>query len=102
MMDKTGRNDPCPCGSGKKYKSCCWKKEQVEKGKAIKFKATQMGSSMGFLSKGFDMMKGITDGFKDRVSKIDPVALENQLKERQKAAEELKNNPTPIPPPEEP
>ena len=22
-MRKTGRNDPCPCGSGKKYKSCC-------------------------------------------------------------------------------
>jgi tetratricopeptide (TPR) repeat protein len=22
-MAKTGRNDPCPCGSGKKYKSCC-------------------------------------------------------------------------------
>lgn len=20
---KTGRNDPCPCGSGKKYKHCC-------------------------------------------------------------------------------
>ena len=20
---KTGRNDPCPCGSGKKYKLCC-------------------------------------------------------------------------------
>jgi tetratricopeptide (TPR) repeat protein len=26
---KTGRNDPCICGSGKKYKSCCLKKEQV-------------------------------------------------------------------------
>ncbi|MDH8702383.1 preprotein translocase subunit SecA [Dysgonomonadaceae bacterium PH5-43] len=25
-VDKTvGRNDPCPCGSGKKYKSCCGK-----------------------------------------------------------------------------
>jgi len=23
---KVGRNDPCPCGSGKKYKSCCLKK----------------------------------------------------------------------------
>ena len=23
--DKTGRNDPCPCGSGKKYKKCCGK-----------------------------------------------------------------------------
>jgi len=21
-----GRNDPCPCGSGKKYKKCCWPK----------------------------------------------------------------------------
>ena len=21
--DKTGRNDPCPCGSGKKFKKCC-------------------------------------------------------------------------------
>ena len=23
--DKTQRNDPCPCGSGKKYKNCCGK-----------------------------------------------------------------------------
>jgi hypothetical protein len=23
---KVGRNDVCPCGSGKKYKSCCWDK----------------------------------------------------------------------------
>jgi len=23
MSKKTGRNDPCPCGSGKKYKKCC-------------------------------------------------------------------------------
>ena len=23
---KTGRNEPCPCGSGKKYKKCCLKK----------------------------------------------------------------------------
>ncbi len=25
--DKIGRNDPCPCGSGKKYKNCCMNKE---------------------------------------------------------------------------
>jgi uncharacterized protein len=23
---KAGRNDPCPCGSGLKYKKCCWNK----------------------------------------------------------------------------
>lgn len=22
---KVGRNDPCPCGSGRKYKKCCGK-----------------------------------------------------------------------------
>jgi len=25
---KVGRNDPCPCGSGKKYKKCCMLKEE--------------------------------------------------------------------------
>ena len=24
-VNKIGRNDPCPCGSGKKYKNCCGK-----------------------------------------------------------------------------
>jgi preprotein translocase subunit SecA len=26
--EKVGRNDPCPCGSGKKYKNCCLKNEK--------------------------------------------------------------------------
>ena len=29
-MPKVGRNDPCPCGSGKKYKNCCMKKDMEE------------------------------------------------------------------------
>jgi tetratricopeptide (TPR) repeat protein len=28
-MAKTGRNDPCPCGSGKKYKLCCLSKDDA-------------------------------------------------------------------------
>ena len=28
---KVGRNDPCPCGSGKKYKNCCLDKESAAK-----------------------------------------------------------------------
>lgn len=23
LQEKLGRNDPCPCGSGKRYKRCC-------------------------------------------------------------------------------
>ncbi len=28
-MPKTARNDPCPCGSGRKYKRCCLAKDQA-------------------------------------------------------------------------
>jgi len=27
---KAGPNDPCPCGSGKKYKKCCMQKDKQE------------------------------------------------------------------------
>jgi uncharacterized protein YecA (UPF0149 family) len=26
---KVGRNDPCPCGSGKKYKKCCLARDEA-------------------------------------------------------------------------
>lgn len=29
-MKKIGRNDPCPCGSGKKYKQCCLRKDEAK------------------------------------------------------------------------
>ena len=28
---KVGRNDPCPCGSGRKYKNCCLESGKYEK-----------------------------------------------------------------------
>lgn len=34
-----GRNDPCHCGSGKKYKQCCLGKDE-EKARAARAKAT--------------------------------------------------------------
>ena len=27
LAKKVGRNDPCPCGSGKKFKACCMRKQ---------------------------------------------------------------------------
>jgi hypothetical protein len=27
MLNKTGRNDLCPCGSGQKFKKCCLSKQ---------------------------------------------------------------------------
>lgn len=34
-MQKTGRNEPCPCDSGKKYKHCCGKLESQEDPNAL-------------------------------------------------------------------
>ncbi|MDY6934496.1 MAG: SEC-C metal-binding domain-containing protein [Spirochaetota bacterium] len=32
MTEKFGRNEPCPCGSGKKYKKCCLLKDTIVSG----------------------------------------------------------------------
>jgi uncharacterized protein len=38
MVEKIGRNDPCPCGSGKKYKNCCLTKKKLGlKGMSVKW-----------------------------------------------------------------
>ena len=33
--NKAGRNDTCPCGSGKKYKKCCELKLQKSRGNTV-------------------------------------------------------------------
>ncbi|MBM9616206.1 SEC-C domain-containing protein [Desulfobulbus rhabdoformis] len=43
-MGKIGRNHPCPCGSGKKYKHCCLPAERV--GAAPQSAASQMKVSL--------------------------------------------------------
>jgi hypothetical protein len=32
IFRKVNRNDPCPCGSGKKYKKCCLSKHEETRG----------------------------------------------------------------------
>jgi hypothetical protein len=39
-MEKVGRNDPCPCGSGKKFKKCCESKMLGGRFMATKINAT--------------------------------------------------------------
>ena len=41
---KVSRNAPCPCGSGKKYKKCCWDKgfEWVEDEGGVTSRSTPM------------------------------------------------------------
>ena len=40
VKKKIGRNDPCPCGSRKKYKNCCLRKDQRRDMPIVSFKVT--------------------------------------------------------------
>lgn len=52
-MDKVGRNDPCPCGSGKKYKKCCLGKSFTQIGKEESIKKTLVQELLKFFGKRF-------------------------------------------------
>jgi hypothetical protein len=55
---KVGRNDPCPCGSGLKYKKCCLEKDRTKKsgvkkeGTASKIKGKLTGGAKKLISRG--------------------------------------------------
>jgi len=34
-MAKVGRNDPCPCGSGRKYKNCCMRRDRLSESQRL-------------------------------------------------------------------
>lgn len=64
---KTGRNDPCPCGSGLKYKKCCFHKnrnaqlEELSKMPVLPKKTTSLGSitpvDMRNIKVAYDLLK---------------------------------------------
>ena len=105
-MSKVGRNDPCPCGSGKKYKQCCWKK-RLPLGKR-KFKASVISAGTGPVNKLPDLMERTfgdavrseeASNLKDALSRIAPkqedlpkIDAQKSLKDYLKASEEAKKN----------
>src|SRR5258708_7812763 len=60
---RTGRNKPCPCGSGRKYKQCCLSK-QGERGASVAddFQAQLLGATQRALEHGEeDIVSAISD-----------------------------------------
>src|SRR2546425_7698594 len=48
-MSEIGRNDPCPCGSGKKYKRCCMERHDVQPSPDGSFTPAERSSAMAKL-----------------------------------------------------
>ena len=47
---KVGRNDPCPCGSGKKFKKCCGKEDGAAPADAVESKDGGVGRAIAWLT----------------------------------------------------
>lgn len=77
MDDKIGRNDPCPCGSGKKYKSCCINKPQK---KPLPFKATLLSQpkQVDLMSRTFGSMIAEADKQAKEIEAQNPKPEEEQ------------------------
>ena len=61
-MSKINRNDPCPCGSGKKYKKCCGLNEGLRKKPKI--------GALGMLSQAAGSKKLPSAALAQRVFKV--------------------------------
>ena len=48
------RNDPCPCGSGKRYKHCCARKQDPAIGNKVDSEPTGEYNELGYIREGLD------------------------------------------------
>lgn len=81
-MSEVGRNDPCPCGSGKKYKKCCALKTTLERRVVSKVDSVEaqagIGRVSGLLSRpiktgaGVDLAKKVDKGINTKQKGINP------------------------------
>lgn len=108
MVEKVGRNDPCPCGSGKKYKNCHMLLEKETQAAAKytasgkrKFKAKVIkleDKSLSIFSKSATTPQGAGDA--DALQKLKFRMTKKDF--RVKTEEKIEELPFPIPKPEEP
>lgn len=70
-MDSTtsvGRNDPCPCGSGRKYKQCCLAKDETKAREARTKAAEKEAKAAAKAAKKADKEAGSGDDEKGRAA----------------------------------
>jgi tetratricopeptide (TPR) repeat protein len=85
-MAKIGRNEPCPCGSGNKYKRCCLSRDEAaaaEHAAAAQRAAVQRFAA---LAAGFD---DLNDGLDEASNRVVDLIDAHRLDEAEQAAHDL-------------
>lgn len=99
MSKKPGRNDPCPCGSGKKYKKCCLEKDRDSPGDrrpqpqkvqpGIKAMAAEISRLMTPPTVAYDNIEFDDDDLDELSNSVVRLIREGKLDEAEKACDEL-------------
>ncbi len=74
MTEKINRNDPCSCGSGKKYKKCCGVQKKLSQRNATVISSSSANSLLSRITAGgkvSGLALGEANPLKDRTSKQD-------------------------------
>ncbi len=88
-MAKPGRNDPCPCGSGQKYKRCCLTKDQEVESAALKAAAEARAAEAVQDERDFYGADDEEDELTRDSNAIIDLVHEGKLDEAEKAAREF-------------
>ncbi len=95
-MAKTGRNDPCPCGSGAKYKRCCLPRDEAAAAEAAATRAAEQPARpprgrdvIERLARHFAAAQGDDDGLTEASNLPVDLIHEGKLDEAEKAARDL-------------
>ena len=96
MPNKTGRNDPCHCGSGQKYKRCCLEKDRAAESKVLAAQAAaaaaketafkaELAAARAALERGYDETDDLTEASNAAVDLVHA----GKLDEAEQAARDL-------------
>ena len=88
MMAKIGRNDPCPCGSGQKYKRCCLPRDEAAAAEA-RTRAQAAQSSAQSLIPPASRIVDDDDGLDDASNRVIDLIEAGRLDEAEHAAQDL-------------
>jgi TolA-binding protein len=91
MPNKTGRNDPCHCGSGQKYKRCCLEKDQAAQSTVLAAQAAVAAAKQAEFKA--EMARAAFEQEPDELTEASNAAVDlvhaGKLDEAEKAARDL-------------
>ena len=88
-MAKIGRNDPCPCGSGHKYKRCCLSRDDAAAAERAAAERTATRVRKATRSAPHAAISGDDDGLDDASNVVIDLIDAGRLDEAEQAAQDL-------------